>query len=113
MDVEPKRLTLVPNRAPLPPTRARRLGQRHHQHDARANNANGLKGEPADSSAGPQGRDEMPAESCPFPPRSPGAEISAVERMLAAKRIAVVGMSDDPMRPSNGIGGYLIANGYE
>jgi hypothetical protein len=33
--------------------------------------------------------------------------------MLKAKRIAVVGMSDDPDRPSHGIGGYLLAHGYE
>ena len=55
----------------------------------------------------------MSGESCPLTPRSPGAEISVVERLLAAKRVAVVGMSDDPMRPSNGIGGYLAANGYD
>ena len=40
-------------------------------------------------------------------------EAAAVDRMLKAKRIAVVGMSDDPSRPSNGIGGYLISHGYE
>ena len=33
--------------------------------------------------------------------------------MLEAKRIAIVGMSDDPGRPSHGIGGYLLAHGYE
>ena len=33
--------------------------------------------------------------------------------MLEAKRIAVVGMSDDPTRPSNGIGGYLLSHGYD
>jgi len=33
--------------------------------------------------------------------------------MLKAKRIVVVGMSDDPARPSHGIGGYLAAHGYE
>ena len=53
------------------------------------------------------------SESCPLPLRTPGAESSAVDRMLAARRIAVVGMSDDPGRPSHGIGGYLEANGYE
>ena len=55
----------------------------------------------------------MSAESCPLPSRSPGAESSAVDGMLKAKRIAVVGMSDDPARASHGIGGYLKANGYE
>ena len=52
-------------------------------------------------------------ESCPLPLRSPGAESSAIDRMLKAKRVAVVGMSDDPSRPSHGIGGYLMSHGYE
>ena len=55
----------------------------------------------------------MSGEHCPVPPRSPGAEMAAVDRMLKAKRVAVVGMSDDPTRPSHGIGGYLAAHGYE
>jgi predicted CoA-binding protein len=52
-------------------------------------------------------------ESCPLPLRTPGAESTAVDRMLKAKRIVIVGMSDDPSRPSHGIGGYLAAHGYE
>ena len=55
----------------------------------------------------------MSEESCPLPLRTPGAESSAVDRMLQAKRVVVVGMSDDPSRPSHGIGGYLASNGYE
>src|SRR5258707_687729 len=55
----------------------------------------------------------MPEQSCPLPSRTPGAEAAVVDRMLEAKRIAVVGMSDDPNRPSNGIGGYLESNRYE
>ena len=55
----------------------------------------------------------MSADACPLPSRSPGAEAAAVDRMLQAKRVAVVGMSDDPSRPSHGIGGYLLAHGYE
>ena len=55
----------------------------------------------------------MSEESCPLPLRTPGAESSAVDRMLQAKRVAVVGMSDDPDRPSHGIGGYLASHGYE
>ncbi len=53
------------------------------------------------------------AESCPLPSRSPGDEATAVDRMLSAKRIAIVGMSDDPSRPSHGIGSYLISHGYD
>lgn len=52
-------------------------------------------------------------ESCPLPLRTPDAESAAVDRMLVAKRVAVVGMSDDPSRPSHGIGGYLASHGYE
>ena len=52
-------------------------------------------------------------EACPLPSRSPGDEAAAVDRMLQARRIAVVGMSDDPSRPSHGIGSYLLAHGYE
>jgi predicted CoA-binding protein len=33
--------------------------------------------------------------------------------MLKAKRIAVVGLSDDPMRASYGVADYLRAHGYE
>ena len=52
-------------------------------------------------------------EACPLPSRSPGDEAAAVDRMLASKRIAIVGMSDDPSRPSHGIGSYLISHGYD
>src|SRR4051812_37224135 len=55
----------------------------------------------------------MSAEACPLPSRSPGHESAIVDRLLQAKRVAIVGMSDDAMRPSHGIGGYLISHGYE
>jgi len=57
--------------------------------------------------------DPMSGEACPIPSRLPSAEVPAVDRMLQATRIAIVGMSDDPMRPSNGIGGYLKSNGFD
>jgi len=53
------------------------------------------------------------ADACPLPSRSGGAEASAVDRMLQAKRIAIVGLSDDPTRPSHGIASYLINHGFE
>src|SRR6266496_4194721 len=55
----------------------------------------------------------MSADACPLPIRSPGNEAAAVDRMLQAKRVAVVGMSDDPERPSHGIAGYLKSHGYD
>jgi predicted CoA-binding protein len=55
----------------------------------------------------------MPPEYCPLPSRPTATETAAVDRMLKAKRIAVVGLSDDPSRPSNGIASYLMAHGYE
>lgn len=37
----------------------------------------------------------------------------AIQRMLNAKRIAVVGLSDDPSRPSYGVARYLQSVGKE
>ena len=55
----------------------------------------------------------MPNESCPIPTPSPADEAAAIARMLKAKRIAVVGLSDDPMRASFGVADYLRSHGYE
>lgn len=52
-------------------------------------------------------------EACPLPSRSPGAEAAAVDAMLQSKRIVIVGLSDDPARPSHGIAGYLISHGFD
>ena len=53
----------------------------------------------------------MSTESCPLP--SFDAPTTAIERMLNAKRIAVVGLSDDPSRPSFGVASYLLSAGKE
>src|SRR5207249_3027417 len=53
------------------------------------------------------------ADGYPLPSRSGGAESSAVDRMLQARRIVVVGLSDDPARPSHGIASYLISHGFD
>ena len=55
----------------------------------------------------------MSAEYCPLPSRPTAHETAAVDRMLKARRIAVVGLSDDPSRPSHGIASYLMSHGYE
>ena len=52
-------------------------------------------------------------EACPMPSKPPQSEADMVRRMLAGKRIAVVGMSDDPSRASYGVAGYLRSAGKE
>ena len=54
----------------------------------------------------------MSHNACPLPDRSQSSE-AAIRRMLAAKRIAIVGLSDDPSRPSHGVAGYLRSIGKE
>src|SRR6266404_5441691 len=53
----------------------------------------------------------MSGESCPLP--SPAPPNEALARMLVARRIAIVGLSDDPSRPSFGVASYLVAAGKE
>jgi predicted CoA-binding protein len=55
----------------------------------------------------------MPDEACPLPSRPGNTEADAVRRMLAAKRVAVVGLSDDPSRASHGVASYLASVGKE
>jgi predicted CoA-binding protein len=55
----------------------------------------------------------MSGEACPMPTPPRSDEIGAISRMLAARRIAIVGLSDDPMRPSHSIAEYLMSRGYE
>ena len=57
----------------------------------------------------------MSGESCPMPSRGDDADaaVAAVRRMIGARRIAVVGLSDDPSRPSFGVASYLLAAGKD
>jgi predicted CoA-binding protein len=48
-----------------------------------------------------------------MPSRGQGSDADAIARMLGAGRIAVVGLSDDPSRPSYQIASYLMSEGYE
>ncbi len=41
-----------------------------------------------------------------------GTYADAIGRMLAGRRIAVVGLSDDPSRPSYGVSAYMLRAGY-
>lgn len=55
----------------------------------------------------------MSNEACPMPSRGQGPDADAIARMLGAGRIAVVGLSDDPSRPSYQIASYLKSEGFE
>lgn len=56
----------------------------------------------------------MSNDACPVPGRPENSQIrQAIERMLAAQRIAVVGLSDDPSRPSYGVAAYLARAGKD
>ncbi len=55
----------------------------------------------------------MPEEACPIPTNPSGREGESITRMLAAKRIAIVGLSDDPERTSNHVGAYLQSVGFQ
>ncbi len=55
----------------------------------------------------------MSGEACPMPSRGQGSDVDAISRMLGGGRIAVVGLSDDPSRPSYQIASYLKNEGYE
>ena len=50
-------------------------------------------------------------ESCPIPPSGGQDEAAVIRRLLAANRIAIVGLSDDPSRPSHEIAVYLQSQG--
>ena len=40
------------------------------------------------------------------------ADDAAIGRMLAGRRVAVVGLSDDPARPSYGVSAHMLRAGY-
>jgi predicted CoA-binding protein len=51
-------------------------------------------------------------EACPLPTPPSESEDVIIRKLLKAKRIAIVGLSDDPSRISHGIGQYLQSQGY-
>lgn len=70
--------------------------------DLRSTDRNDPTGQPADG------------EACPMPGAPEDrSDAAAVRRMLAGKRIAVVGLSDDPSRASYGVAAYLRSVGKE
>ena len=55
----------------------------------------------------------MSDDACPLPRELDDGDRAAVERMLDCRRIAVVGLSDRPDRPSYEVSEYLQRHGYE
>lgn len=55
----------------------------------------------------------MSDESCPLPGPTTPDEEAVIGQILAARRIAVVGVSNDTSRPSHQVARYLQEHGYE
>lgn len=55
----------------------------------------------------------MEGESCRLPAGKRDSEAEVIRRLLSSNRIVVVGLSDDPSRPSYGIASYLLSAGKE
>lgn len=55
----------------------------------------------------------MEDESCRLATDQTDPELMIIQRLLAARRVAIVGLSDDPSRPSFGIASYLLSVGKE
>ena len=51
--------------------------------------------------------------ACPLPTTPDQSEEAVMGRLLDCKRIAVVGASDNPMRPGHYVPEYLIGHGYD
>ena len=68
---------------------------------------------PTDPSASARAAGSADGEACPMPSRGRGDDAAMIARMLDARRIAVVGLSDDVTRPSHGIGEYLMSHGFD
>ena len=47
------------------------------------------------------------------PPQSPEPAAAVIARLIRARRVAVVGLSDDPSRPSFGVARYLLSVGKQ
>jgi predicted CoA-binding protein len=52
-------------------------------------------------------------EACPLPGEVPADEREVIRRLTRAKRIAVIGVSPDPSRPSHYVTEYLISAGKD
>lgn len=55
----------------------------------------------------------MDPQACRLPTTPAAHEQEVIRRALAARRIAVVGLSDDPYKASHDVASYMAAAGYE
>jgi len=55
----------------------------------------------------------MSSEACPMPVPATSDEETIIRHLLQAKRIAVVGITDDRSRPSHYVSDYLLSQGKE
>ena len=55
----------------------------------------------------------MSGEACPMPIPATADEETIIRHLLQAKRIAVVGLADDPSRPSHYVSEYMMESGKE
>ena len=55
----------------------------------------------------------MTDDACPLPAPTAPDEDAIIRQLLQARRIAIVGLSNDTSRPSHEIGRYLLEQGYE
>ena len=53
------------------------------------------------------------SESCPLPGPKSNDERAIIGKLVKAKRIAIVGLSDNPNRPSYGVAAYLQSIGKD
>jgi uncharacterized protein len=55
----------------------------------------------------------MSGEACPLPIPPTADEETIIRHLLQSERIAVVGITDDPSRPSHYVSDYLISQGRD
>ena len=55
----------------------------------------------------------MSGEACPMPVPPTVDEETLIKHLLGAKRIAVIGLTDDPSRPSHYVSEYMMSQGKE
>lgn len=63
--------------------------------------------------SGMNSQDASESQACRLPTSPDSTEEGVIRRVLASRRIAVVGLSDDPSRPSFDVARYLLAAGYD